>query len=151
MKEFESIDDILDFAIQAEQNAVDFYTDLAKTLTTEDMKATFEEFAKEEVSHKARLIKIKEEGLYDIQEVKVTDLKIADYVVSIKPSADMTYQDALILAMKREKAAFRLYTNLASKAPNDKLKRLFESLALEESKHKLRFEIEYDEFILREN
>ncbi|MCF8373985.1 MAG: ferritin family protein [Bacteroidales bacterium] len=151
MKEFESIDDILDFAIQAEQNAVDFYTDLAKTLTTEDMKATFQEFAKEEISHKARLIKIKEEGLYDIQEVKVTDLKIADYVVSVKPSSDMTYQDALILAMKREKAAFRLYTNLAAKAPNDKLKRLFESLALEESKHKLRFEIEYDEYILREN
>ena len=151
MKEFESINDILDFAIQAEQNAVDFYTSLAGTSTTDDMKAIFEEFAKEEVSHKARLIKIKEEGLFDVPAETVTDLKIADYVVNVKPSPDMSYQDALVLAMKREKAAFRLYTNLAAKAPNDKMKRLFESLALEESKHKLRFELEYDEYVLREN
>jgi rubrerythrin len=40
---------------------------------------------------------------------------------------------------------------LASKAPNAELKKMFQSLAVEESKHKLRFEIEYDEYILKEN
>jgi rubrerythrin len=151
MKEFESIEDILDFAIQAEQDAVDFYTDLAGKAVSADMRDTFNEFAKEEISHKARLIKIKEEGMFPETSSAVTDLKIADYLVRIQPTPGMSYQDALILAMKREKAAFRLYTNLASKAPNDKMKRLFESLAMEESKHKLRFEIEYDEYVLREN
>ena len=63
----------------------------------------------------------------------------------------MTYQDALILAMNKEKSAFRLYLNLSERAPNQETKDLFMSLAQEESKHKLRFEIEYDDFIYREN
>ena len=151
MKEFKDINDILDFAIEAEQSAVDFYTNLATKATTDDMKTIFEDFAKEEISHKARLIKIKEEGMMDIPAEKITDLKIADYIVYVKPTDSMTYQEALVLAMKREKSAFKLYTNLAAKAPNDKMKRLFDSLALEESKHKLRFELEYDEYVLREN
>jgi rubrerythrin len=63
----------------------------------------------------------------------------------------MTYQDALILAMKKEKAAFRMYSALADKATDPDLKTLFYRLAMEESKHKLRFELEYDEYILKEN
>ena len=63
----------------------------------------------------------------------------------------MSYSDALVLAMNREKAAFKLYTRLAERAPGPELKNLFSHLAQEESKHKLRFEMEYDEFVLREN
>jgi rubrerythrin len=63
----------------------------------------------------------------------------------------MSYQDALILAMKREKAAFRLYMKLAEIAPNDGLKTIFKNLANEEAKHKLNFELEYDDMIYREN
>ena len=72
-------------------------------------------------------------------------------MVSVKPSPGMSYQDALMLAMKKEKAAFRLYYELAKRANNDEMKDVFLSLAQEESKHKLRFEIEYDEYVLREN
>ena len=53
--------------------------------------------------------------------------------------------------MKKEKAAFKLYSALAEKSPNEGLKNVFLGLAMEESKHKLRFELEYDEYILREN
>ena len=63
----------------------------------------------------------------------------------------MDYQQALLLAMKKEKAAFKLYSALADRAPNAQLKDVFLGLAQEESKHKLRFEIEYDEYVLREN
>ena len=151
MKEFTSIDDILDFAIEEEQKAVDFYTDLAGRSTSEEMKKVFKEFAMEEVSHKARLTGIKEQGLFEVTFEKVADLKIADYVVNVKPSPEMSYRDALVMAMNKEKAAFKLYTKLAERAPNDKLRDLFLSLAQEESRHKLRFELEYDEFVLREN
>lgn len=151
MKDFNSIDDILDFAISNEQNAVDFYTSLAGSAQNDDMRKVFDDFAKEEISHKARLIKIKEEGIFNIEPEKVADLKIADYLVRTEVGPNMSYEEALILAMKREKAAFRLYLKLSEKAPDDKLKRLFMSLAEEESKHKLRFELEYDEYVLREN
>ncbi len=151
MKKFDSVDDILDFAIGIEQDAVDFYKDLAKNALTPDMKLVFEQFAREEIGHKVRLKEVKEKGLFEMKSEVITDMQISDYLVSIKPSAKMSYQDALILAMKREKAAFKLYMALSERAMDQDMKSLFLSLAIEESKHKLRFELEYDEYVLREN
>lgn len=151
MVDFKNTNEILDFAIQNEQNAVDFYTELAKTAKTNDMRSTFEQFASEEIGHKARLTKIREEGIFTLSSEKVADLKIADYVVISESKSDMSYEQALVLAMKKEKAAFKLYLKLSEKAPTESLKQLFLGLAQEESRHKLRFELEYDEFVLREN
>ncbi len=151
MKEFKSINDILEFAIASEQEAVEFYSSLAKQAKNAEMKTVFEQFAKEEMSHKSRLLKIKDEGTFEIRDEKIYDLQIADYLVDVEVTPNMSYQDALIVAMKKEKSAFKLYTNLAAKAPTDALKNIFLSLAQEESKHKLRFEIEYDDYILKEN
>ena len=151
MEEFKSINDILDFAIVSEQEAVDFYTKLSKQATNEAMKEVFLQFAKEEMGHKARLTNIKEKRLFEFKEEKVTDLKIADYLVESETKPDMTYQNFLIVAMNKEKAAFRLYSDLAKIAPNNELRDIFLSLAQEEAKHKLRFEIEYDDYVLKEN
>lgn len=151
MKNFNTIDEILDFAIGEEQAAVDFYSELSESSKSEDMKLVFIDFAQEEIKHKQRLLKIKEEGIFAMETSKVTDLQISDYLVNVKPTPSMTYEEALILAMKKEKAAFKLYSALAEKAPNEGLKNIFLGLAIEESKHKLRFEVEYDEFVLREN
>ena len=80
------------------------------------------------------------------------DLKIGDYLVDIDKSRDdLNYQDALIVAMKEEKAAFKLYTTLAGKTDDPEARAIFLMLAQEEAKHKLRFEIEYDENVLKEN
>ncbi|MHC1708111.1 MAG: ferritin family protein [Bacteroidales bacterium] len=151
MKEFKTINDILDFAIRAEQEAVEFYTSLSLNSSNPEMVAVFQQFAREEMGHKSRLLRIKEEGVYNARDEKVPDLKIGDYLVDVQPTPNMSYQDALIVAMKKEKAAFKLYSHLAEKAPDATLKNIFLSLAMEESKHKLRFELEYDEQILREN
>ncbi len=151
MTDFTSIDDILDFAIQNEQRAVDFYTTLAADSRNAEMKQVFTQFAKEEMGHKAFLSKIKTEGTYTLKDQQIPDLKMSDYLVNVAPKPDMSYEEALVLAMKREKAAFKLYTNLAAKAPTPELMKIFNALAQEESKHKLRFELEYDEIVLREN
>lgn len=151
MKAFQSVNEILNFAMEQEQKAVEFYTALASNAKTEDMQRVFEEFAKEEISHKARLQQIQIDGIMTLSEERVHDLKIADYTVAQDPTPDMTYAEALQLAMAKEKAAFKLYTALAERVENQNLKKLFQLLAIEESKHKLRFELEYDEFVLREN
>lgn len=151
MKQFKSINDILDFAIHAEQEAVDFYTGLASRSSNEQMKAVFIEFAGEEMKHKSRLAIIRENHTFQMPDEKVKDLKIADYLTDVVATPDMTYADALVLAMKKEKNAFRLYLTLSESTDDTFMKSLFLSLAMEESKHKLRFEVEYDEFILREN
>ena len=151
MKEFKSVEDILEFAITAEQEAVDFYSDLAARSKNEGIKKVFREFAGEEMKHKSRLLSIREEKSLKLPEGKVRDMKIADYMAEVAPKPDMTYPDALILAMKKEKLAFRLYTFLSEETEDLTLKGLFMNLALEESRHKLRFELEYDEYVLKEN
>ncbi len=151
MKDFSTVDEILDFAIENEQGAVDFYTKLAEMAQSEAIKKVFTDFAFEEMGHKAKLLNIKEKGILEVSRETIVDLKISDYVVSAHASPEMSYADALVLAMKREKSAFKLYTALAERAPNEGLKDLFSMLAQEESKHKLRFELEYDEIVLREN
>lgn len=151
MKNFKDVNEILDFAIQAEQGAVNLYSDLAEKARVKEMELVFMEFAKEEMSHKARLLKIKEEGIIDMPEETVRDLRISDYTSEIKPRDDMDYQEALVLAMSQEKAAFKLYSKLAERAPNEQFRKLFLGLAQEEARHKLRFELEYDEYVLRDN
>jgi rubrerythrin len=149
--QFDSVDAVLDFAIKNEQDASDFYTELASKMEKPYMKQAFESFAAEERGHKAKLESVKKGNIAKLAKTKVLDLKIGDYLVEQKPSATMDYQSALILAMKQEKAAFRLYTDLAASTDDDNVRDLFLGLAQEEAKHKLRFEVEYDEDFLREN
>jgi len=151
MNEFKSVDEILDFAIEAEQDAVEFYTKLAKGAQNSQMISVFEEFAREEMAHKARLMKIKETGVMEASSAQVMDLKMADYIAHVAVSPNMNYADALVVAMKKEKAAFKLYMALSERVDDAAMKLLFLSLAQEESRHKLRFELEYDENVLKEN
>jgi rubrerythrin len=149
--EFDSVDSVLDFAIKNEQAASDFYTDLASKMEKPQMKKIFEDFAAEERGHKAKLESVKGKEKGNLSKAKVLDLKIGDYLVEQKPNTTMDYQSALILAMKQEKAAFRLYSDLAASADDAGTRELFMGLAQEEAKHKLRFEIAYDEDFLRDN
>lgn len=152
MENFNSVDEILDFAIAQEQEAVDFYSELANYAINPDIKTIYIDFVKEEMGHKAKLMKIKSEGIFSsIKNEVVQDLMIADYLVPVKPSPDMTYQEALTVVMKKEMAAYKLYKSLAKVAPNEELKEVFHLLAIEEANHKLQFEQEYDEVILRDN
>lgn len=151
MSTFNSVEEILNFAIDAEQEAVEFYSNLAEKAVNSEMQKVFMDFAHEEMGHKARLMEVKETGIMETCCETVMDMKMADYITNATISPDMTYADALIVAMKKEKAAFKLYLALSERMQDPKLKELFLLLAQEESRHKLRFELEYDEFVLREN
>jgi len=144
-------DEILDFAIAREQEAVEFYTRLASQAKNVAIREMFEQFAGEERGHKAKLTQVKQGKQLLSAKGEVMDLKIGDFLVSEEPAADLDYAGALILAMKKEKAAFRLYTTLAGQAQDPAIQALLLGLAQEEAKHKLRFEVEYDEHVLKEN
>jgi rubrerythrin len=152
MKKFNSVEEILDFAIAREEEANEFYTELAKRMERPEMRKIFEDFAKEERGHKAKLEAVKKgEFTISSDEEDVPSLNIADYVVGVEPKPDMSYAEALIVAMKKEKAAYRLYLDLAAISEAEELTDMFLSLANEEAKHKLRFEIEYDDVVLKED
>ena len=147
----DSVDKILDFAIGQEEKAARFYTELAEKMQYKHMKDALLGFAEEEMGHKAKLLQIKSGKQMQAAEEKILDLKIGEYLEDAEPSGDIDYRQALILAMKAEKAAFRMYSNLASATDDPTLKAALLGLAQEEAKHKLRFEIEYDDEILKEN
>jgi rubrerythrin len=151
MDQWKSADEILDFAISREQESYDFYMGLASTMDRPGMGRIFESFAKEEQGHKKKLMDIKAGKLLMPAERRVLDLKLSDYLVDAEPSSHMDYQQALLVAMKKEKKAFKMYTHLAEKVEDANLQATFLGLAQEEAKHKLRFEIEYDDFVMTDN
>ena len=146
-----TVDEILDYAIDQEQQAADFYANLAGRAEKAGMKDILLEFAAEEKRHKERLLAVKTGDHELTPEQEVLDLKISDYLVEVDATDDISYQDALIVAMKRERAAYELYSDMAAKIPESKLREVFVGLAREEAKHKLFFESEYDERVLIDN
>jgi len=146
-----SVSQILDFAIEKEEEAAQFYRDLAAKMSQQHVGEVFESFAREEMGHKAKLIAVKRGDMTLIDSQRVTDMKIGDHLAEIVLSPDLDYKQALIVAMKAEKAAFQLYQGLASATDDANLKGILLTLAKEEARHKLRFEIEYEENFLREN
>ena len=143
MHEFRSIDDILDFAIAQENADHDFYMNLAERSRDGDLRALMEGLAVDESQHAIRLEAIRSSEATFLAE-EVGSLDIAETVSAVEPHPGMSYADLLVIAMKKEKAAFRLYTNLASVAKHKAFRDVLLGLAREEAQHKLRLELEYD-------
>ncbi len=150
MEQWKSVDEVLDFAIRNEEEAAQFYTGLAAKIDRPWMSKVFEGFAQEEMGHKRKLEDIKSGKKLIPGKEKVLDLRMSDYLVDVAPDSDLDYQTALVLAMKKEKKAFKMYIDLAESVDDENLKAVFLSLAQEEAKHKLRFEIEYDDYVMTE-
>jgi rubrerythrin len=146
--EFRTIEEILDFAIRREEAAAELYLSMADRVTRPEMREALVGFAEEEKRHKQRLLKIRAGELPAVSEEKILDLKIADFVEQPELSSRMDYPEALRFAMNSEKAAYRLYTDLAAIAPGTHAA-VFRALAQEEAKHKLAFEVEYEDNVLR--
>lgn len=146
---FETITDVLDFAMERELEAEAFYRGMALQTEAESMRQILEEFAEEEHMHWEKLDMVKN-GQYRMLNgsTPVPSIHIAEFLPEPKVGPDMDLADALIIAMKREKAAYRFYIELAAEAPTQELMDLFLALAHEEANHKLRFEIEYDDWII---
>lgn len=147
----DTFEEVVDFAIRNEIAAADLYTGLAEASNVAGIKRMFQQFANEEKGHRMKLEGIKEGKTSLPLKATVADLKLAEYFVEVAPKPDMNYQDTLIFAMKKEKEAYVLYTKLAEHVEDPAIKELFFALAQEEAKHKLRFEMEYDDEIMKGN
>jgi len=146
-----STKDILEYAISLEQRSAVLYTDLASRAKNNEIRKIFLEYAEEEMGHRKKLEDVLEGEDVLESNSATTDMKLSDYTVPVKLGESPSYQDILLFAMQQEKQAFRLYTDLASRVDTPEIKALFLALAQEEAKHKLRFEVEYDEVVLVEN
>ena len=157
MGEFGSVDEILEFAIAREVEANEFYKVLSGRVENPAMRELILEFAKEELEHKAKLeLEVMKRGEVVVEwqrqaeERKLEEFTIADYIVDVGGWLHMDYVDLLLLAMRKEKASFRLYVDLAGLVNDEESHEVLVSLAEEEARHKMRFELEYDEVVLKE-
>ena len=150
MEEFKSDDEIREYAIHRESVANRFYMDLAQEMDNAAMRQLFENFAREELRHKGRLeLEIMKRGLVVPGALGAEDLDETDVMVDVPPESGVDYKNALVLAMNRESKSFRLYVELAAIVQDKGSREALLSLAQEEARHRLCFEIEYDTVIKR--
>jgi rubrerythrin len=150
---FGSIDEILTFAIDKENEAVEFYQSQAEKATKASLKEIFESFAKEEQKHAALLSDIagNKEKIESYEFKQIPDLKISDYMVEKDYEEGMPMPEILKVAMKREEKAVKLYQTLADQTDNADAKKVFLMLVQEESKHKLGLESMYDDYLAEQD
>jgi len=146
---FNSVEEILDFAIANEREAVDFYTEISEQETFSGAKETFLAFAEEEKKHERMLTEFKNnpDKLSRYSYKWVPDMKRSNYMVDMTYEKGMSYVDIMRLAMKKEEKALLLYNELASKTDKDEFINLFKVLSQEEAKHKRYFETQYDDYM----
>jgi rubrerythrin len=152
--DFENLEAIIDFAIEKEREAAAFYETISKD--EEDFSGSrqmFAEFAAEEQKHEKILQDFKTKGitksLEEYQLKWITDIKRSDYLVDLSYEKGMPYNEILLLAMKREEKALKLYNDFLEKADTDESKKLFKVLCQEEAKHKLALETIYDDYMAK--
>ena len=149
--EFQSVDQVLDYAISKEEEAAVLYTELAERSERPGMRDAFLEFAHEEEGHIRHLESIRAGELPALTVRQVKGLGIAEHVSAQQPSPDTTYPEALAFAIKAEQAANELYSALAEATDDPNVSTIFTILADEEAEHKRRVELEYDEVVLEGN
>lgn len=143
-----SMDDVINFAIDREIKAMEFYQQCADRAKNPGIKKFFQEMVEEEQRHRDLLKDLNPVDLGEIKLPEVENLKISDYLIEVKFHDALTYQEALTLAMKKEEKAHAFYAAWQTKCIHEKTAKVFELLAKEELKHKRKIETIYDEEIL---
>ena len=150
---FGSLKQIIDFAIEKEKEAAQFYQLLSKKESMSGVKEMFSNFAEEEGKHGKMLEKIKSGGVdKEVSEYRfkwIPDLKRSNYTVETTYREGMAFNEILMLAMKREEKALKLYNDLLRQAETEPAKKIFKILCQEEAKHKLSLETIYDDFMAK--
>jgi rubrerythrin len=147
---FDTAEGIIRFAIGREVEANVFYNLLTQFVDDPQIRAMCSELAFEELEHK---------GLLELELMKLGN------IVSLPSSADMTttslprpldsmlemvkvsqmdLEKAVLLAMEKEKKSFRLYMDLLAVISDADCRETIMSIAEEEARHKISFEMEYD-------
>jgi rubrerythrin len=146
MDEFKSVEELLDLAVERELDAQALYSFLAEKVRDQEVADMLLEFRDEEKEHQRRiemeLIKLG----HVVRQGDREDRHI-DFAEGSKGGVefDMDFPAALMLAMNKERAAFRLYIELASMTSKNEFREVLMELAEQEAMHLVRFEVLYNQ------
>jgi rubrerythrin len=146
--EFQTIRELLQFAITKEQASQRFYTDMARQVKDIAAQKIFETISKQEEQHEEALkLEVLKQG-YTLAEgpqaAESAEFEWQEELDLDRESVSMSYTDALMMAIQKERAAFQLYTQLISMTQEPQMRKMLLGLAEEEMRHVIQFEREYD-------
>jgi rubrerythrin len=148
------LENIIQRAIKVEEASFALYNRVGKMVKNPGAKTVLDEIAAEEVKHKEKLVELLAGGVVEnmgeITPQKVTDLKLAEYLVARPLEEDASIQDILLVAMQREKSTNEFYLFMSEMSETESAKSLFQFLAAEELAHKNKVETLYEDIIYQE-
>ncbi|HOE90595.1 MAG TPA: ferritin family protein [Candidatus Cloacimonadota bacterium] len=142
--------EVIDFAIDKEQEAIDFYTSIQEREKMPNIIKVLGDIIDMERGHINKLEFFKK-NIPNVKNLKETKpINLIDYYEEKISYDNLDYIDLLRIAIKREDQSRRLYQELASNNDED-TRDLFLLLANEEEMHKQLFEEIYQVFVLVDN
>ena len=139
------MNEVIDLAIQREEEAYEFYMDIHGKVDDTGVKDTLEFIAGEEKKHKAFLVGYRD-GNYGqdaLRMADVVDYKIAEHLDEPDVDSNMNSSDVYLIASHRESKSHQFYTELANLHPEGETKSMLYKMANEELKHKEKMEYLY--------
>ena len=154
MEHFDTIESILTRAIALEEEAYNLYSSAAANANSGPIRDRLEELARIELAHKAKLQEIMSGNVrWAIRRSRaepVTDLRLSDHLLGVSLDRDAGFQDVLLFAAGRERAAHEFYRAMGDLVADPLHKSLFEMLAAEELRHKYLIEKTYEDLVYQE-
>jgi len=139
------VSEVLDKAIQREDEAYQFYMDILNYIEDKSIKEAIEWVAGEEKKHKDFLVNYRE-GRYGSDSLRMSDVvhyKIAEHQEEPEIAKDMRREDVFLVASHRELKSYNFYTELAELHPRGDTREMLIRIANEELKHKEKMEYLY--------
>lgn len=138
------VSEVLDKAIQREEEAYQFYMDILNHIEDKSVKEAIEWVAGEEQKHKDFLVNYREGRYSDsLRMSDVVHYKIAEHQEEPEVAKDMRREDVFLVASHRELKSYNFYTELAELHPRGDTKEMLLKIANEELKHKEKMEYLY--------
>jgi rubrerythrin len=146
--------DVIGQAVAFEVEAYEFYDKAIEIVSSEQAKTILRELRAEEESHKLKLEDVLSKGPSWAVPVgkseEVVDLKLGEFVLPSELTSSSDFQDALMIAIKREEASYEFYSKMVGLVSAE-AKPVFEFLANEEAKHKNKVQDIYDQIVYQDN
>ena len=144
--DFLSTKDVLKFALSKELASAQFYRDISSRVAASTTRGIFQVLLKNELEHvEAIQFEMEKMGYtVEIEPEPPSEFEWQERLEMDDAASEMTFADALMLGIQKERAAFRLYTQLLGQTRSPENKQILMELAEEEMRHVIQLEREYE-------
>jgi rubrerythrin len=148
MAQIKPDNEVLEIAISREIEARNFYLALAERLDNPQLCKMLEDFAQEELEHKAKLeMELIKNGIVVDTAGRENSFQSSDYIISNEAKVELDLKDLLEICIQKEDTSFRFYVDMLPHAQDKSTSETLLAIIEDEIKHKLRFETEYEKLI----